>query len=149
MKNFTIILFLLFLGKVSFADYTSSFEGDSLKKVCIDNKQIKCNDKLVGKYTTKTIKLEGDKITRFVVKIFKTEGEEIAELNIDLLNKVKKNQQQIIDASLNTLSDNVLHNGSNFINYRQKIEIENNLENPPQLENTVAYLIRNKYLLNN
>lgn len=84
-----------------------------------------------------------------MVQFFKTEGKEIAEFNIDVLNKVKKNQEQIIDGSLNTLSDNVLHNGSNFINYNQKIKIESNLENPPQLENTVAYLIRNKYLLSN
>lgn len=149
MKNVYIILILVFLGKVSFAGYMSDFEDDSLKKISIDNQRIKYQDKLVGKYTTKTVKLEGDKVTRFIVRFFKTEGNEIAEFNIDVLNKVKKNQEQIVDVSLSTLSDNVSHNGENFINYHQKIEIEINPEGTPQLENTIAYLIKNNYLVKN
>lgn len=55
MKDFAIILFFIFLGKVGFANYVHRFEDDSLKQVSIDNNQIRYNDKLVGKYTTKTI----------------------------------------------------------------------------------------------
>ncbi|OAQ38744.1 hypothetical protein A5893_11890 [Pedobacter psychrophilus] len=146
MKNIVIIFFFLFFNKVGFASYSLNTANDSAKKITIINQQIKCQDKLVGKYTTNAINLEGDKVTRFVVKFFETEGEEIAELKIDLLNKVKKNQQQILDASLNTLTDNVVHNGSNFINYQQIIKIEDNLENASQLKSTINYLLENKYL---
>ncbi len=146
MKKIFIIFFILLVSKVSSANNTLNLADDSIKNIIIDNQQIKCEDKLVGKYTTKTIKLEGDKTTRFIIKFFKTEGKEIAELNIDLLNRVKKNQQQILDASLNTFSDNVLHNGSNFINYQQIIQIDDDFQNSSQLKNVITYLLNYKYL---
>ncbi|MBK0383398.1 hypothetical protein I5M32_10535 [Pedobacter sp. SD-b] len=147
MKNLTIVLFLLILSKAGVASNFYRLEDDSTKKISLENHEIKYKDKLLGNYTTKAIKLEGNKITKFIVRFFETGGNEIAEYHIEVINKVKRNQVSIIEASLSTLSDHVTHNGSNFIDFNQRSITENESAVVPQLKNTIAYLIKNKYLL--
>ena len=150
MKKYFFIFFTLLLV-FSIKAEAMFIKSDyfNFDEISFKDKQIKVAGKYIGKFDVKAkdIKVSNkEKTTVYDVSIFNEDGAVIAKLHMQVLDKMKKGGIKIIDASLNTVRDNVTHNSSNFINFGEIDVVKSEELVIPQFDNVVKYLLSYNYL---
>lgn len=140
--------FLLVFLSMSFlkASATQIDSTDTVTDLTIEEQQIIYQDKVVGKVQTLKAEALSSKSDDYTIQIFAKKGTLIAEYDIKVLAKRKKNKDCILSAELKTLKDNVIHNGSNFIDFHLNAVSDNKSANLLQVDRVIKYLLAYKYL---
>ncbi len=151
MTKQLITLFILFLGFSVKVKAKTSFSKDTTENLTFIHHQVKSGDKILATYTISKTDSSSfkDKINVYLVKIYSSEGTMVAEYDIEVLDKLKKNQLPVVSASLKTKKDNVTHHASNFIDYHQVSTQKDAISKgdyAPQLGRAIKYLMDYNYL---
>jgi len=147
MKKIATILLLVFIAKTNFAKF-NNLVIDTIKPIEIVKNQIFYENKPIANIKTEKVSTSDGKNVKYLVNVYESEGKQIAKFEIEITPKVKKNTDAVKHAQLTTLRDNVVHNGTNFINFHLPVsETESNENEVPQLAKMVDYLIDNRYLI--
>ena len=141
MRLLLILIFVSFSLSNLYAVTIS--QTDTVNDVIIKNQQIISAEEVVGNIKTLTLASSDSKSKSYKVQIFEKSGSLIAEYDLEVLSKQNKNQDAIVSAQIKTLSDNVVHNGNNFIDFHFKSTKKDALF---QLNKVVEYLLKYKYL---
>lgn len=141
----SIFIALFFLGVVFSVKASLLCEADSASDIRIEQQQIICHQSVVGRLKTSSTKSANPNAQSFRIQIFEDKGRLVAEYDIELLGKRKKNQDAILGAKIKTLRDNVVHNGTNFLDFHAK-EVDKSQDSLFQLEKVVEYLMAYDYL---
>lgn len=144
MKKQLFTLFFLcasfFGAKANFIDLT-----DSIGDVKIEQEQIIYRKKVLGNIKTLKVESQNHTSNNYRFQIFGKKGSLIAEYEMEVVDKQKKNQDDIIAAHLKTTKDNIVHNGNNFLDFHQKAS--NRQKNAIlQLDKVIRYLLTYNYL---
>src|SRR5690606_30427007 len=95
-------------------------KGKSVGKIEIEEKEISISNKM--------------KVQNFIVKIYDDKNTFIALYNVNMdLRNAKKNERKIYEASLQTYLDKTTHNGSNFLEFHEKLTSNSKTKDVPQL----------------
>jgi hypothetical protein len=138
---------LVLFTKTIFAKF-NSIKSDTINPIEIVKDQVIYENKTVAKIKSEKISATDSKNVRYLVNVYESEGKQIAKFEIEVTQKAKKNVDAVKYAQLTTLKDNVVHNGSNFIDFHlQLTEAVLKEDEAPQLANMVDYLIDNKYII--
>jgi hypothetical protein len=147
MQKLITIFLLVFFTKTNFQKFNNTVLTDTTKRIEVVNNQVLYESKMIGTIKSEKISTNGGKNLKFQVKVYETDGKEIAKFEIEVTAKAKKNTDPVKHAVLTTSKDNVVHNGSNFIDYHLPCkELEMKQNEVPQICKMVNYLIDNKYL---
>jgi hypothetical protein len=142
----SFLLILAFIGssfievKANVIDLTDSVSG-----VKIENQQILYQKSVLGKVKVLSDGAKTQNSKLYNVQIFGKKGRLVAEYEVEVLNKHKKHHDTILNAQIKTVKDNVIHNGTNFIDFHLKssTDIKDAIL---QLDKVVKYLLNYKYL---
>ncbi|HET8829370.1 MAG TPA: hypothetical protein VFM79_08500 [Pelobium sp.] len=144
MKKKLLTLFLIcasfFSAKANFIDLT-----DSLGDVKIEQEKIIYRKKVLGNIKTLKVEAQNQTSNNYRFQIFGKKGSLIAEYEMEVVDKQKKNQDDIITAHLKTTRDNIIHNGNNFLDFHQKAS-NRQKDDILQLEKVIKYLLTYNYL---
>lgn len=144
MKKKLLTLFLIcasfFSAKANFIDLT-----DSLGDVKIEQEKIIYRKKVLGNIKTLKVESQNQTSNNYRFQIFGKKGSLIAEYEMEVVDKQKKNQDDIITAHLKTTRDNIIHNGNNFLDFHQKAS-NRQKDDILQLEKVIKYLLTYNYL---
>lgn len=142
---FSILLFFLTLSffKASASQIDSA---DTVTDLKIEQQQIIYQKEVVGKVQTIKVEPINSDSEEYTIQIFTNKGTLVAEYDVKVLAKHKKNKDSILSAELKTIKDNVVHNGSNFIDFHLQSMSDNKNANLLQVDRVVKYLLTNKYL---
>ena len=148
-KHFFIFFTLLLVFSIKAEAMFIQSDCFNIDEISFKDKQIKVSGKYKGKFDVKVKDINvsnKEKTTVYDVSIFNEDGAVIAKLHIQVLDNMKKKVISIIDASLNTVRDNVTHNSSNFINFGEIDVFKSEELVVPQFDNVVKYLLSYNYL---
>ena len=146
MRKLTLFFLLVFVAKTNFAK-SSNLAADTIKSIEIVENQILYDNKPIANIKSEKVSTSDGKNVKYLVSVYHNEGKEVAKFEIEVSSKVKKKEDAVKYAQLTTLKDNVVHNGSNFIDYHMQLtEAVLEDEKAPQIAKMVDYLIENKYL---
>ncbi|HTN19054.1 MAG TPA: hypothetical protein VL125_01190 [Pelobium sp.] len=142
----SFLLILAFIGssfievKANVVDLTDSISG-----VKIENQQILYRKSVLGKVKVLSDGAKTQNSKLYNVQIFGRKGRLVAEYEVEVLSKHKKNHDAILNAQIKTVKDNVIHNGTNFIDFHLKPSADSK-DAVLQLDKVVKYLLNYKYL---
>ncbi len=145
MKLQLLIVFFFIGGPFLKAQAHNLIESDTdtVKDVRIEKSQIIYNKNILGRIKTTHLHSKNSKSENYKVEVFCKQGRLVAEYEVEVLNKHRKNQDAILSAYVKTVIDNVVHYGSNFIDFHKKSEEHISVL---QVEKVVKYLFTYKYL---
>jgi aspartyl-tRNA synthetase len=107
--------------------------GKTIGKIEIEEKEITISNKM--------------KVQNFIVKIYNDKDAFVALYNVNMdLRNAKKNERIIFEASLKTELDKTTHNGSNFLEFHEKLASGSKTKEIPQLSKVIRYLRDNHYM---
>ncbi len=145
MKLYTTILLFFVCSLFSQAKENIVDLTDSINDVTIENQQIISHKKVLGKVKKLKVQRSTARSDNYTYQIFERKGKLVAEFEMEVLSKQKKAQDGILSAQVKTFKDNVIHNGTNFIDFHVK-SLRNDSEVVLQLDKVVKYLLAYKYL---
>lgn len=140
-------MLLCFLSMSVF--YASAHQIDSTDTTAelkIHDQQIIYQEEILGKIETLRTDATNAESEDFTIEIFSKKGDLVAKYNVKMLARLKKNKDYILSAELKTLKDNVVHNGSNFLDFHSKSFSNEKMNNLLQIDKAVKYLFAHRYL---